>query len=113
MSAPAIISPSPKWFTRDGRRASDIITAVAEHFGYAEVLILGRRRPRSLTRARQVAMYLVREHTELSYCEIAHLFGRDHSTIIHAWNTIQHLMTQSKPLARSVEMIAAQIEVTA
>jgi chromosomal replication initiator protein len=104
------VNSSAVWFTREGQRAREIVSAVAEFYGYAEVLIIGRRRPAQLAQARLVAMYLVREHTALSYPEIGHLFGRDHSTIIHAHNRIRQLITHDKRVARSVEMITTQIE---
>jgi len=55
--------------------------------------IRGRSRQRPIVTARQTAMYVVRELTDLSYPAIARLFGgRDHTTVIHAVEKTQHVM---------------------
>ncbi len=62
-----------------------IIDATAEMFGFPREEILGKKRQRPLVTARQVAMYVFRELTDLSYPAIAREFGgRDHTTVIHA-----------------------------
>jgi len=55
--------------------------------------VRGRSRQRPIVGARQTAMYVVRELTDLSYPAIARLFGgRDHTTVIHAVEKTQHVM---------------------
>ena len=54
-------------------------------FGFTVEEINGKSRRRPLVTARQVAMYVFRELTDLSYPAIAREFGgRDHTTVIHA-----------------------------
>ena len=70
-----------------------ILDATAEKFGLLKEDIIGQRRHRPLVTARQIAMYVFRELTELSYPAIAREFGgRDHTTVIHAVDKISTLM---------------------
>tara|TARA_B100000686_G_scaffold347196_2_gene435373 strand:+ start:2990 stop:4369 length:1380 start_codon:yes stop_codon:yes gene_type:complete len=70
-----------------------ILDATAEKFGLLKEDIIGQRRHRPLVTARQIAMYVFRELTELSYPAIAREFGgRDHTTVIHAVDKISDLM---------------------
>ena len=70
---------------------------VAERFGFSVEEIIGKSRRRPLVTARQVAMYVVRELTDLSYPAIAREFGgRDHTTVIHAVEKIEALMAERK-----------------
>ena len=69
-----------------------ILDATAEKFGLSKKILLARRH-RPLVTARQIAMYVFRELTELSYPAIAREFGgRDHTTVIHAVDKISDLM---------------------
>ncbi len=64
---------------------SVILEATSKMFGIPVEEITGKKRQRPLVAARQVAMYVVRELTDLSYPAIAREFGgRDHTTVIHA-----------------------------
>ena len=65
-----------------------IITAVAKALRVTVEQIKSRRKTQHVAFARQVAMYLAREMTDLSFPEIGAAFGRDHSTVIHAHNLI-------------------------
>ena len=65
------------------RRA--IIEAVAAYFRQPVERLRGKSRQRPLVLARQIAMYVMRDLTDLSYPAIAREFGgRDHTTVIHA-----------------------------
>ena len=68
----------------------DIVEAVSRHFGIRLADLLGRKRSRSISRPRQIGMYLARKLTPLSLEEIgAHFGGRDHSTVLHAERVIE------------------------
>jgi len=63
-----------------------IITSVAEFFEINKKEIVSRSRKKKLVRPRQIAIYLIREHTKMSFPEIGQAVGgRDHSTIIYAY----------------------------
>jgi chromosomal replication initiator protein len=70
-----------------------ILDATSKMFGIPVEEITGKKRQRPLVAARQVAMYVVRELTDLSYPAIAREFGgRDHTTVIHAVEKISAQM---------------------
>jgi len=73
---------------------------VAEHYKIKLSDLLSKRRTRTITRPRQIAMTLSKELTNHSLPEIAKNFGgRDHTTIIHACKTINKLIINDKNLA--------------
>jgi len=62
---------------------------VAEFFNLSVSELKSKRRSRSISRPRQIAMYLVRSLTDHSLPEIGEYFGgRDHSTVLHGFNKI-------------------------
>lgn len=97
---------------RDQRplQISDILQTVARHFGIRVQDLLGRRRTRSLSHPRQVAMYLTRKLTSHSLEEIgAHFGGRDHSTVLHAERTIETDKTHSPELAQTLSILTSRL----
>lgn len=69
--------------------AERILETVAEHFGFAADALRGKSRKKELVFARMIAMTLMTEMTSLSLKAIGAAFGgRDHSTVIHARDTI-------------------------
>ncbi len=71
----------------------EIIHATSESFRVSVTDLLGPSRRQPLARARQVAMYLCRELTDLSLPKIGRCFGgRDHTTVIHAIERVKSLM---------------------
>jgi chromosomal replication initiator protein len=75
-----------------------ILEATSKMFGIPVEEITGKKRQRPLVAARQVAMYVVRELTDLSYPAIAREFGgRDHTTVIHAVEKISTQMRTQRP----------------
>ncbi|MDH3754881.1 MAG: chromosomal replication initiator protein DnaA [Acidimicrobiia bacterium] len=86
-----------------------ILDATSKRFGFTIEEIKGARRHRPLVTARQIAMYVSRELTELSYPAIAREFGgRDHTTVIHAVDKISKLMAERRQIYDQVtEMIQA------
>jgi chromosomal replication initiator protein len=72
-----------------------ILEATAEMYGFTVEDLKGKSRRRPLVIARQVAMYVTRELTDLSYPAIAREFGgRDHTTVMHACDKISALMKE-------------------
>ena len=70
-----------------------------------------KSRQRPLVTARQEAMYVFRELTDLSYPAIARLFGgRDHTTVIHANEKIQRLMKERKQVYDQVTDLLQQLK---
>lgn len=75
------------------RSPEQLLSEICDYLGVSVEAVRGRSRQRPIVGARQTAMYVVRELTDLSYPAIARLFGgRDHTTVIHAVEKTQHVM---------------------
>jgi chromosomal replication initiator protein len=82
-----------------------IIERVAEHYGVRPSDIKGNRRPNNIAYPRQVAMYLVRRITNLSFPEIGRVFNRDNSTVQHAVRKIEEAAQSNPNLRAELEML--------
>ncbi len=81
-----------------------IIDAVTEYFDVKVTDLKGKTRLREVVLPRQIAMYLAKEMTSLSLKAIGYHFGgRDHSTVIHAIQTINDLIDTDREIAKSVK----------
>ncbi|MGA0064937.1 MAG: chromosomal replication initiator protein DnaA [Ilumatobacteraceae bacterium] len=79
------------------RTEEQLLAEICDFLGVTVEAIKGRSRQRPIVTARQTAMYVFRELTDLSYPAIARLFGgRDHTTVIHAVEKTQHVMKDRK-----------------
>ena len=78
-----------------------IIAEVAKTYNVSESDILSNRRTSSLALARQVAMYIARETTNLSYKAIGESFGKDHTTVLYNVNHIENFL-KDKPYEREL-----------
>ena len=63
---------------------------VSDRFHIRLTDLKSKRRTQRVAFCRQVAMYLCRKITASSYPSIGEQFGRDHSTVIHAFNLVEH-----------------------
>ena len=72
--------------SRTGRsRVENIQKTVADYYKIKVADMYSKKRPASIARPRQIAMYLAKELTQKSLPEIGELFGgRDHTTVLHA-----------------------------
>ena len=85
------------------RTDEQLLVEIAEHLGFEVEALRGKSRQRPLVQARQTAMYVFRELTDLSYPAIARLFGgRDHTTVIHAVDKTQRMMSERKQVYEQV-----------
>jgi chromosomal replication initiator protein len=83
-----------------------ILEASAEKYGFTVDDLRAKDRRRPLVTARQVGMYLFRELTDLSYPQIAKEFGgRDHTTVIHAYDKISALMKERQAIYDDVQSL--------
>ena len=79
--------------------SAKILAATADSFGMSITDLESPSRRQPLARARQVAMYLCRELTDLSLPKIGALFGgRDHTTVLHGINVVKQKMQEEQPL---------------
>jgi len=85
--------------TKQPVTAERIITLTAEMFGFDIDQIVGGSRRRPLVDARQVAMYVTRNMTDLSFPDIGKEFGnRDHTTVMHACRKIEARMGERQQI---------------
>ena len=91
--------------------AAQIMAATASYFGVTVDDLCGTSRSRVLVTARQIAMYLCRELTDLSLPKIGQAFGgRDHTTVMHADRKIRQLMAERRSLFNQVSDLTARIK---
>lgn len=83
-------------------RISEIQRTVAAHFGTTVREMKSARRNRIITRPRQIAMYLSRELTPNSLPAIGRLFNRDHTTVMHAIDTIERIAKADPSFERHI-----------
>lgn len=95
----------------EARVTSDLVVSVAaEYFDVTPEEICSPSRSRPLVTARQMAMYLCRELTDLSLPKIGERFGgRDHSTVIYANNKIRELMQERQSCYHQVQELTTRI----
>ncbi|MCE2414382.1 chromosomal replication initiator protein DnaA [Candidatus Poribacteria bacterium] len=73
-----------------------IQATVADYFGIQTEELVSQKRTKELVQARQIAMYMCRELTAMSYSNIAQAFNReDHTTVIHACRQIEKLTEEN------------------
>jgi chromosomal replication initiator protein len=88
-----------------------IMAQTATYFGIDMEQLCGPSRSRVLVTARQIAMYLCRELTELSLPKIGQQFGgRDHTTVMHAEKKIRKLMAEKRPIYNQVTELTNRIK---
>ncbi|MFL6075245.1 MAG: chromosomal replication initiator protein DnaA [Mycobacteriales bacterium] len=91
--------------------AATIMGATAEYFGVTVEDLCGSSRNRVLVNARQIAMYLCRELTDLSLPKIGQTFGgRDHTTVMHADRKIRSLMAERRSIYNQVTELTNRIK---
>jgi chromosomal replication initiator protein len=88
-----------------------IMDATSEYFGVSIDDLTGHSRSRVLVNARQVAMYLCRELTDLSLPRIGQAFGgRDHTTVMHADRKIRQQMGERRSLFNQITELTNRIK---
>jgi chromosomal replication initiator protein len=91
--------------------AATIMGQTASYFGLSIDDLCGTSRSRVLVTARQIAMYLCRELTELSLPKIGQQFGgRDHTTVMHAERKIRSLMAERRSIFNQVTELTNRIK---
>ncbi len=91
--------------------AATIMGQTASYFGMSIDDLCGTSRSRVLVTARQIAMYLCRELTDLSLPKIGQQFGgRDHTTVMHAERKIRSLMAERRSIYNQVTELTNRIK---
>jgi len=96
--------------TRQNITIENIIKYICTVYGLQEDDILGKKRPKNIALARQVAMYLCRKMTDASLPKIGSSFGgRDHTTVIHACEKIDKMKNEDKGFEAQLQQFEEKI----
>jgi len=97
---------------RDSRITIESVQkAVCEFFHIKPADLRSKRRTRTIALPRQVAMYLCRRYTQASFPVIGDRFGgRDHSTVIHATQVIDHRLKEDATFRATIERLERVLE---
>ena len=83
-----------------------VIESVAQVFAVEANDLQGNSRKRAVSRARQTAMYLLRQHTSLSFDKIGQVFGgKDHTTVLYAVRRISKALDNDPELAQQLAKV--------
>jgi len=87
-----------------------IITETGRYFGISEEEMRGQRRSKNTAMARQVAMYLMRNLTNMALMDIGHQFeNRNHSTVLSSIRKVEDLLREDKTTADTIRDITSNI----
>lgn len=88
----------------------NIQKTVCEYFGIKIQDLKAKKRTKEVANARQIAMYVSKQHTSLSLSEIGKYFGgKDHATVIYACKQVEEKRGKDENLNKSVENIVKRI----
>jgi len=87
-----------------------IVTETARYFGLEEESIRGQSRAKDIALARQIAMYLCRNLTNLSLVDIGHQFGdRNHATVLSSIRKVEDMVRTKPDMAGTIRDITSNI----
>jgi len=87
-----------------------VIAAVSETYKISVEDLKGSSRRREISVARQIGMYLMRQHTGLSLPKIGEVFGgKDHTTVMYSCDKISQLKETDLDLARNLRQLSDRI----
>jgi chromosomal replication initiator protein len=119
MGKSAITAEFARQALRDLIRAHDvkpdiesIQRTVSDYFHIRLTELKSKKRTQHIAFCRQVAMYLCRKLTESSFPAIGEAFGRDHSTVIHAYNLIARRISNDSAFRFSIEKVERELKAT-
>lgn len=91
--------------------AQRIISETADYYGFEISQLTGSSRTKSIVMARQIAMYLCRELTDLSLPKIGQEFGgKDHTTVMYADRKIRELMSEKRTIYNQITELTNTIK---
>lgn len=107
--APVLETPSEKVEAT----SEAILTVVADAFDVSIEDLKSNSRRREISWARQIGMYLMRQHTDLSLPRIGEEFGgKDHTTVIYSYEKINQLRESDRNLAQTLRQLSDRINIT-
>ena len=86
--------------------AAEILKVVATHYGIKVVDMKSKSNARPISYPRQVAMFICKQLTDLSYPEIGKIFNnKHHSTVIYSVEKIEKLKEEDPSVGNTIEML--------
>ena len=89
---------------------SYIQDVVSNYYGLTSDDLKAKKRSKEIANARQVAMYLSRKLTDESFPRIGEEFGRDHSTVIHAYDKVDEDIKTSKEFKETIDLLVSKLK---
>lgn len=90
-----------------------VLTTISDTFGVSVEDLKGNSRRREISQARQIGMYLMRKHTDLSLPKIGEVFGgKDHTTVMYSYDKISQLIKKDLNMAQRVREISDRINLS-
>lgn len=95
---------------KDALSVESIKDSVATYYGLTVRQIDSKNRTRIIVNARHISMYLIRKHLDISFAKIGNeIGGRDHSTVVSAYDKIQKLLKKDSSYQVAVNEIEKKI----
>ncbi|MGB9879066.1 MAG: helix-turn-helix domain-containing protein, partial [Candidatus Pelagibacter ubique] len=104
------VDTKEKEFVEINYSPEEIIKAVAKYYNVSTEKIIGDNKADELILARQIAMYLTKKLTTLSFSQIGEKFGRVHSTVMRAYERIETLVKKDILLKEQIKEIISLIK---
>lgn len=90
-----------------------VITAISETFKVSVEDLKSNSRRREISVARQIGMYLMRQHTDLSLPKVGEVFGgKDHTTVMYSCEKIAQLKESDPEMARTLRQLSDRINLS-
>lgn len=98
--------------TTERLEPEQVISSVSSTYNIEKSQLLGRSRKAIFSLPRQIAMYILKEYSDLSTAQIGNaLNGRDHSTVIHGHSKIKDKLESDASLKKTVELIKRDLQI--
>lgn len=92
---------------------TSVIDIISEVFNVSVEDLKGNSRRREISHARQIGMYLMRQHTDLSLPKIGEVFGgKDHTTVLYSCDKITQLVKKDLNMAQTVRELSDRISLS-
>ncbi len=92
---------------------TSVIDIISEVFNVSVEDLKGNSRRREISQARQIGMYLMRQHTDLSLPKIGEVFGgKDHTTVMYSCDKITQLIKKDLSMAQTIRQLSDRISLS-
>ena len=86
-----------------------IFNVLYKKYGITRESLTGNKRNKDIANTRHIAIYLIREYTEMSFPSIAKIFDRDHSTIISSHRLIENKLFDDPKVLADIQDIQKEL----